>query len=180
MANAIFVAENMASTKLSSLLKTGRYQDGAGNDLAINNGCVVTLGGKMANERETYLALAPAAIANAIYVVDTPELIYSQETTSGLNDYTNRAGQLLRLRKLQIGDSFAVSARAITPVGAAPAVGNYLTTPAASVLWAEVAAAGIAANNASVQCLIEDSYVLGADPIGGRNITMYSVRVVTA
>ena len=179
MSNAIFVAENMASTKIPSLLKTARYQDGAGNDLPINNGCVVTLGALMPNEREVYLATAPAAVGNEIYIVDTPEVIYSEETTSGLNDYTNIAGQLLRVRKPQIGDHFAVSARAITPVGVnPPAVGNLLTTPAGSVLWAEVAPGGAGA--ASVVAVIEGSYVLGADPLGGRNITMYSCRVTVA
>jgi len=180
MANAIFVAENMASTKVPSLLKTGRYQDGVGNDLPINNGCVVTLGGLMANEKEAYVALATTAVTDEIYIVDAPEVIYSEETISGLNDYTNAAGQLIRLRKPQVGDSFAVSARAITPAGADIVVGNYLTTPAASALWAEVAAAGIGASTASVQCLIEDSYVLGNDPLGGRAITMYTCRVVVA
>jgi len=178
MSNAIFVAENMASTKIPSLLKTARYQDGAGNDLPINNGCVVTLGALMPNEREVYLATAPVAVGNEIYIVDTPEVLYSEETISGLNDYTNIAGQLLRVRKPQIGDHFAVSARAITPVGAAPVVGNLLTTPAGSVLWAEVAPGGAGA--ASVVAVIEGSYVLGADPLGGRNITMYSCRVTVA
>lgn len=177
MSNAIFVAENMASTKVPSLLKTGRYQDGAGNDLPINNGCVVALGGLMPNEKETYLALDPNANTDEVYIVDTPEVIYSEETISGLNDYTNVAGQLIRLRKPQVGDSFAVSARAITPLGAAPVVGNTIVTPnGGSALWVEAAAG----NAESVQCIIEDSYVLGNDPLGGRAITMYTCRVVVA
>jgi hypothetical protein len=175
MSNAIFVSENMASTKLSSLLKTARYQV-AGLNTAINNGCVVVLGAKDPNQREVYIAGATAAATDPVYIVDTPELIYSQETTSGLNDYTNAAGQLLRTRKPMVGDHFAISARAITPLGAAPVVGNSLVTPAAGILWAEILAP---VGTESVQCLIEESYVLGADLIGGRNITMYSV-VVTA
>lgn len=173
MPNAIFVAENMASTKLPSLLKTARYQVG-GVDAAINNGCVVVLGAKAANQREVYIAGATTAATDPIYIVDNPELIYSQETTQGLNNYTNAAGQLLRVRKPQVGDHFAVSALAITPLGQAPAVGNSIVTPAASTLWTEIAAP---AGAESVQCLIEESYVLGADQIGGRNITMYSVVV---
>jgi len=173
MPNGIFVAENMASSKLSSLLKTARYQV-AGVDTPINNGCVVVLGAKAANQREVYIAGVTAAATDVVHIVDTPELIYSQEITRGLNDYTNAAGQLLRVRKPQIGDHFAVSARAITPLGATPVVGNSLVTPAAGINWTEIAAP---AGTESVQCLIEESYVLGADPIGGRNITMYSVLV---
>ena len=174
MANAIFVAENMASTKLSSLLKTARYQV-AGADTAINNGCVVVLGAKDPNQREVYIAGATAAATDPVYIVDTPELIYSQETTSGLNDYTNAAGQLLRVRKPMVGDHFAVSARAITALnGVAPVVGSSIVTPAAGILWTEIQAP---AGTESVQCLIEESYVLGADLIGGRQITMYSVVV---
>lgn len=175
MPNAIFVCENMQSTKLPSLLKTARYQV-VGVDTAINNGCVVALGAKAANQREVYIAGATAAATDPVHIVDNPEIIYSQETTSGLNDYTNAAGQLLRVRKPQVGDHFAVSALAITAIGATPVVGNSLVTPAAGTLWAEVVAP---VGTESVQCLIEESYVLGADLIGGRNITMYSV-VVTA
>lgn len=173
MPNAIFVAENMASTKLSSLLKTARYQVLA-VDTAINNGCVVVLGAKAANQREVYIAGATAAATDPVYIVDTPEIIYSQETTSGLNDYTNAAGTLLRTRKPQVGDHFAISARAITPIGVVPVVGNSLVTPAAGILWTEIA---VPAGTESVQCLIEESYVLGADLVGGQNITMYSVLV---
>ena len=175
MPNAIFVSENMASSKLSSLLKTARYQV-AGADTAINNGCVVVLGAKAANQREVYIAGATAAATNVIHIVDNPELIYSQETTRGLNDYTNAAGQLLRVRKPQVGDHFAVSGRAITALnGTAPVVGNAIVTPAAGILWAEIADP---AGTESVQCRIEESYVLGAELIGGRQITMYSVVVI--
>ena len=173
MPNAIFVSENMQSSKLPSLLKTARYQVG-GVDAAINNGCVVVLGAKAANQREVYIAGATSDATDVVHIVDTPELIYSQETTSGLNDYTNAAGQLLRVRKPQVGDHFAISALAIAPLGAAPVVGSSLVTPAAGILWAEIDAP---IGTESVQCLIEESYVLGADLIGGRNITMYSVVV---
>lgn len=176
MPNAIFVAENMASTKVPSLLKSGRYQVG-GNDAAINNGCLVRITGQDANQREVYLVGATAAITNEVFIVDTVERIYSQETTAGLNNYTNAAGEILRLRKPQVGDQFAVSALAITPLGVAPVVGNVLVTPAAGTLWAEAAAP---AGTESVVGVIEDSYVLGADPIGGRNITMYNVRITVA
>ena len=176
MPNAIFVAENMASQKVPSLLKSGRYQVG-GNNAAINNGCVVRITGQDANQREVYLVGATAAVTNEIYVVDTVERIYSEQTTAGLNNYTNVAGEILRLRKPQVGDHFAVSALAIAPLGAAPAVGSVLVTPAAGILWTEAIAP---AGAESVVAVIEGSYVLGADPIGGRNITMYSVRVTVA
>ena len=54
MANGIFVAENMASTKLSSLLKSARYIS-AGNPAAINNGRIVVLGALEANQRVKYM-----------------------------------------------------------------------------------------------------------------------------
>ena len=177
MANGIFVAENMASTKLSSLLNTARYNDGAVNQ-PIQNGRVVRLVGLEAGEREIYDARDVAANTNPIVVVDEPVLEYDEQITRGLNDYTNVAGKTVRTRRLQVGDSFAVSGRAITPIGVAPAVGNFIATPAAGNLWAEVANA---AGGQSVICEIVDSYVLGAGAMAGhRNITMYGCRVVVA
>jgi hypothetical protein len=173
MPNGIFVAENMASTKLSSLLKSARYIS-AGNPAAINNGRIVVLGALEVNQSEIYVATDVAAATDVIHIVDTPELIYSQETTSGLNDYTNAAGQVLRVRKPVVGDHFAVSGRDITALGAAPVVGNFVVTPAAGNTLAED---DVPAGTESFIGLIESSYVLGADPIGGRNITMYSILV---
>ena len=172
MANGIFVAENMASTKLSSLLKSARYIS-AGNPAAINNGRIVVLGALEANQSEIYVAADVALATDVIHIVDTPEIIYSQETTSGLNDYTNAAGQVLRVRKPVVGDHFAISGRDITPLGLVPVVGNSLVT-AAGTLLTEIAAP---VGTESFIGVIESSYVLGADPIGGRNITMYSVLV---
>ena len=178
MPNGIFVAENMASTKLSSLLKTARYV--AGNPLvptAIQNGRVVVLGALEANQREVHVAADVAAATDPIHVVDNPEVIYSEEITRGLNDYINPAGITIRVRQLQVGDQFAVSGNAITALGLVPVVGNFIVTPAAGNLWTEIAAP---VGNESVACQIVDSYVLGADMLGGRNITMYGVKVITA
>lgn len=177
MANGIFIAENLASTKLSSLLKTGRYVDGGAVPATIQNGRVVTLGALEAGEREVFVATDVAANTDEAYVVDAPELQYSQEITLGLNDFQNPAGTTLRLRKLAIGDIFAVSANAIDPIGADPVVTNFIATPAAGNQWAEVANA---AGGQSVICEIIDTYVLGQDPLGGRNITMYGCKVVSA
>lgn len=176
MPNAIFNAENMASTKLSSLLKTVRFVDGGGNPAPINNGMVVTLGALEPNQREIYVATAVAANTDPIHVIDAPEVIYSEEITRGLNDYTNLANIPVRARKLAVGDKFAVSALAIDALGAVPVVGNFLVTPAAGTQWLEA----VAIAGQSVACQIKAIDVLGADLIGGRNIPMYSVEVVVA
>jgi len=173
MPNAVFVSENMASTKLSSLLKTARYAP-AGLPTAINNGRIVVLGVLEPNQREVYVAADVAAATDVIHIVDNPEVIYSQETTRGLNDYTNVAGATIRVRKPVVGDHFAISGRAIAPLGAAPVVGNSVVTPAAGTLLAEIA---LPVGTESFIGLIESSYVLGADPLGGRNIIMYSILV---
>ena len=175
MPNAIFVAENMASTKLDSLLASGRFQ-ASGVNAAINNGNLVALGAKDATQREVYICTAPAAATTPVYIVDGVEMQYSQETTQGLNNYTNPAGALLRLRRPQVGDHFAISARAITALGSVPVVGNVVVTQAAATTWNELAAP---AGGESVVGTIEESYVLGADPLGGRNITMYVIRITS-
>jgi hypothetical protein len=172
MANGIFIAENMASTKLSSLLKSVRYMAG-GVAAAIQNGRLVTLGALEANQKEIYVAGDVAAATDPIYIIDTPEVIYSQETTSGLNDFINAAGALSRARKPAVGDKFAVRGNAITALGAAPVVGNSVVTPAAGNMWAESAAP---AGTESFIGVIRESFVLGNDPLGGGNITMYSIE----
>ena len=119
MPNAIFVSREHGFSKVPSLLKSGRYQVG-GNDAAINNGCLVRITGQDANQREVYLVGATAAITNEVFIVDTVERIYSQETTAGLNNYTNAAGEILRLRKPQVGDHFAISSLAIDALNVTP------------------------------------------------------------
>lgn len=173
----IFIAENMASVKLSSLLRSARFVDANGDPATIGNGSVVVLGALEPNEREVHTAAAVSANTDPIVVVDAPELEYREEITRGLDDYINPAGIVVRTRKLVVGDTFAVSEDAITPIGAAPVVGGFIATPAAGTLWAEVANANGAQ---SVICQIKESYVLGNDPLGGRNITMYSVEVIVA
>ncbi len=176
MANGIFIAENMASTKLSSLLKSVRYVDGGGLDAAIQNGRLVTLGALEANEREVYVATDVAANTDPVYVIDSPEVAYSEETTSGINAFTNAAGRISRARKPAVGDRFAIRGNAITALGAAPVVGNALVTPAAGNMWLEAA---VPVGGESIACIIRDSYVLGNDPLGGQSITMYSVEVLS-
>lgn len=171
----IFVAESMESTHDANLLRAGRYQV-ANVDTAVNNAGLVALNGFVTGERDLYKCIAPAAITTTnLYIVDAPEVVYSEETTKGLDDYQVPAGQNARLRRPRVGDRFSVSANGIEPLTteAAIAVGSVLIPQAGLTKVAEAAAAG---GTESFVAEIKDKFTMGYD-IGGRAIVMFGCEV---
>lgn len=121
MAKAIFIAENMASTKLGSLLRSAKQ------DTPIENGCIVTLGDLVAGESDLYEAGAVTANTDDVYLVDGVELDSDEQLTKGLDDFENPANKPFRVRKALAGDRFSISASAITGT---PVVGEFVEVPA--------------------------------------------------
>lgn len=104
MAKGIFIAENMASTKLGSLLRSAKQ------DTAIENGCIVVLGDLVAGEKDLYESGAVATVAtDRIYFVDGVELLADEQLTKGLDDFENPAKKPFRVRRPQLGDRFSIS-----------------------------------------------------------------------
>lgn len=177
MAYTIFNAERMASTRVESLLRTGRYQVATVNT-AVENGGLVSVGAQVSGEREVLLCIAPVAITTTnLYLIDGEEVVRSEETTQGLDDFINLAGSNIRLRRPQVGDYFAISVDGITPLTdeASIAVGSFLIPTAGATTVVEVASAG---GTESFVAEIKDITVLGYDVLGGRAIRMFGCEVV--
>lgn len=126
MAKGIFIAENMASTTVGSLLRS------AVQDANIENGSVVVLENLVDGEDALYEAGAVANIKDTIYFVDGVELDASEEIIKGLDDFENVAGKPFRVRKPLVGDIFSISESMITPLNASTGVvkGNLVETVA--------------------------------------------------
>jgi len=175
--NTIFNAELMASTDVKALLRSGRYQVSS-TDTAVDNGGLVSLNGFVAGERDLHKCIAPAAITTTnLYIIDGVEIVHSEETVKGLDDFQNAAGENARLRRPQVGDYFSISAPGIDPLttAAAIAVGSFLIPAAGVVTMEEVAAAG---GTEAFVAEIQDTHILGYDAVGGRVIKMFGCEVV--
>ena len=165
MANkSIFIAENMASTKVGSLLRSAKQAT------AIENGALVALGSLVSGELDLYTAEAVAAITNTVYLVDGVEVIYDESTVKGLHDFENVADKPFRVRKPVVGDRFSISASMITALATAVVEGNVVETPATGNKLAEKATATA---TASLVCKIVKKWTLGS-----RAIPMVRLEVI--
>lgn len=121
----IFIAENMASTNLGSLLRS------AVQDTAIENGNIVALGDLVNGELDLYEAGVVTDNKDVIYFVDGVELLADEQLTKGLDDFENVAEKPFRVRKPAVGDRFSISENMITPAsGTEVTLGNVVETPA--------------------------------------------------
>ena len=168
MAKGIFIAENMASTKVGSLLRSAQQAT------AIENGSIVKLGDLVTGEADLYNAEAIAAITDTAYFVDGVELIADEQLTKGLDDYENPANKPFRVRKPMVGDRFSISESMITALADTVVVGNIAEIAAGNKL-AEVAEATGATATATVVCKIVARWTFGT-----RAIPMVRLEVVKA
>lgn len=167
MANkGVFIAENMASTKVGSLLRS------ATQATAIENGAIVTLGDLATGEIDLYKSGAVAAITDTIYLVDGVEVVYDETTVKGLDDYENVANKAFRVRKPAVGDRFSISASMITALADAPVKGNLVETAAGNKL-AEVAKATGLTATVSFGARIVETWTFGS-----RAIPMVRLEVI--
>lgn len=161
----IFVAENMQSIVDGSKLRS------AVRASAIENGNLVVLGALSGTEKNLYVAGDVAANTNEVYLVDGVAVVYSEETTKGLDDFTNVANKAFRVRKPVFGDIFSVSESVVTALSTAPVLGNFVETPATGNKLLEKATS--LTSGVSFGAKIIDKYTFGT-----RAIPMVRLEVV--
>ena len=110
MANKIVRLDNVAATKVPSLLKSAKYMV---SDVAkaVENGELVAIGELVTGEREIHKATDPTSADELIGIVCTPEVIYDE---SGIGDkdlanFKNEADAVIRVAILQKGDIFSIA-----------------------------------------------------------------------
>lgn len=145
----IFIAENMASTTVGSLLRSGQ------STTELENGAVVTLGDLVVGENELYETGAVAAITDDVYLVDGVELQADEQLTKGLHDFVNPANKPVRLRKASRGDRFSISEASITGT---VKVGEVVEVPATGT---KLVAKATATADADLVCTVVAKWVFG-------------------
>ena len=100
--------DNMAATKVPSLLKSAKYFE---SDVAtaIENGELVTIGELVAGEREIHKATEPVSGDTYIGLVCTPEVEYDEKGYHDLDTFANGADEVIRVAMLQKGDIFSIA-----------------------------------------------------------------------
>ena len=127
MAYAVVRTDAMAATDVRGQLVSVKYMgaDGA-TPTAIENGNVLKIGALMTGEREIYIGGAVAANdkIDDIVLIASPEVVYD-ERKRNLDDFVNEAGKACRGYHIHSGDTFSVTAEALSGTGT-PAVGNIV------------------------------------------------------
>ena len=90
----IFIAENMASTTVGSLLRSA-----VDDTNTRENGSIVKLDGLVTGENNLYKAVDISAATDVIYFVDGVVLDPDEHVTKGLDDYVVPIGKEFRVRK---------------------------------------------------------------------------------
>ena len=125
MAYAVFRSDLMSGTDVAADLVSVKYYE-ADAPAAIENGCVVKLGGLLAGEREVYRASAPegSEALSELAVIGSPEVLYD-ERKKNLDEFVNEAGKAARGYLLRAGNVFSVTQEAFDGAQS-PAVGNIV------------------------------------------------------
>lgn len=135
MAYAVVRTDAMAGTDVRGQLVSVKYMgaDGA-TPTAIENGNVLKIGALMTGEREIYVGGAVAANdkIDDIVLIASPEVVYD-ERKRNLDDFVNEAGKACRGYHIHSGDTFSVTAEALSGTGT-PAVGNIVELAAGTKL----------------------------------------------
>ena len=135
MAYAVVRTDAMAGTDVRGQLVSVKYMgaDGA-PPTAIENGNVLKIGALMTGEREIYIGGAVAANdkIDDVVLIASPEVVYD-ERKRNLDDFVNEAGKACRGYHIHSGDTFSVTAEALSGTGT-PAVGNIVELAAGTKL----------------------------------------------
>jgi hypothetical protein len=125
----------MAGTDVRGQLVSVKYMGANGaTPTAIENGNVLKIGALMTGEREIYIGGAVAANdkIDDIVLIASPEVVYD-EHKHNLDDFVNEAGKACRGYHIHSGDTFSVTAEALSGTGT-PAVGNIVELAAGTKL----------------------------------------------
>lgn len=159
----IFVAENMASIKVGSYLRSAKQAT------EIENGAVVKLGALVTGEIDTYNALPVAALTDKVVLVDGVEVIYDEHKTFGLDDFVNEKEKAFRVRIPVVNDRFSISESMISGTAT---VGQIVETPATGN---KLIARATATADASLVCRVVAKWTFGT-----RAIPMVRLEVIKA
>lgn len=135
MSYAVVRTDNMAGTDVRGQLVSVKYMGSDGNtETAIDNGNVLKLGALVDGEREIYVggAVAKDSAIDDVVLVASVETMYD-ERKRNLDDFTNEAGAICRGYHIHSGDTFSVTADALSGTGT-PAKGNVVELAAGTKL----------------------------------------------
>lgn len=135
MSYAVVRTDAMAATDVRGQLVSVEYMGADGNTpTAIENGNVLKIGALKDGEREVYVGSAVTATdkLSDIVLIATPEVMYD-ERKRNLDEYINEAGKICRGYHIHSGDTFSVTAEALSGTGT-PAVGNVVELVAGTKL----------------------------------------------
>ena len=124
---AVVRTDAMAGTTVGSMLVSVKYMGADKNTpTEIENGNVLKLGALATGEREIYVgeAVTKDSKLTDVVLIATPEVMYD-ERKHNLDEYINEAGDICRGYRLHSGDTFSVTAEALSGAGT-PAVGNVV------------------------------------------------------
>lgn len=136
MANyAVVRTDAMAGTDVRGQLVSVKYMGADGSTpTAIENGNILKIGALVSGEREIYVGAAVAANTKLadVVLIASPEVNYD-ERKHNLSDFINEAGSICRGYHIHSGDTFSVTAEALSGDGT-PAVGNIVELAAGTKL----------------------------------------------
>lgn len=163
MAKGIFIAENMTSTKVGSLLRSAKQAT------EIENGSVVTLTGLETGEIDLYTSDPISAKTDDVYLVDGVEVMYDEQVTYGLDDFVNPADKAFRVRKPAVGDRFSISEATISGT---VVENEFVETPATGN---KLDAVDTATTDASLVCKVVKKWTFGTKAIPMVRLEVVSV-----
>lgn len=135
MSYAVVRTDNMAGTDVRGQLVSVKYMGTDGNtETAIENGNVLKLGALVDGEREIYVGgdVAKDSAIDDIVLVASVETMYD-ERKRNLDDFVNEAGAICRGYHIHHGDTFSVTAEALSGTGT-PAKDNIVELAAGTKL----------------------------------------------
>ena len=140
MANhGVVNVDNMAATKLGSLIKSCKFYSGS-NPAAIDNGHIVAVGDLLDGEKEIHKATAPASVSAGIGTLGVVASVEYDEDprNKSLLTFTNAEGAILRVLMFHSGDNVSVTADCFDTT---PAVGKLVEIAANATTFKVVSAA---------------------------------------
>lgn len=143
MSYGVVRTDKMTGTDNRAYLVSAKYMGSGSAATVVDNGCVVKLDGLMDGEREVYKAITPEATSalKDIALVATPEVIYDNGLKN-LDEFTNKAGTIIRGYRLHTGDIFSVTVDALSGATLSTAVGALVELQAGTKLKVVTSATG--------------------------------------
>jgi hypothetical protein len=102
------------------------------HNAVLENGFVVTRGALKSGERELYAVAVPTAGAGDLAIIAAPEVVVDNRfiKDNALENFSTPANTPVRAYELAKGDIVSISYDALTLLGSAPVVNNYVVAQA--------------------------------------------------